>query len=105
MGEQQPPADGAQHGEDQGPARRAEPARADGPLEDAEGDDEKDEDPVLQYLGVREALPEALRTQRPGARVVPDQQEQGEPEEEEGPMARPAPPAGLADGEDAHGEN
>jgi hypothetical protein len=66
----------------------------------------KHEYAVLDHLRVAHALPEALRTQWPGAWIIAHQQEGRQREEDEGPMPRPRHPArAVQDGEGAHDQD
>src|SRR2546422_3192328 len=104
--EKEAAADGAEERKDERRAPGAQATRADHPLEEREGDDQQDEHAVLQYLRVRHALPEPQGPERPRAGVVADQQEAGEPEEDQRPVARPARPAGrVQDREEPHREH
>src|SRR5205823_5734223 len=86
--EQQPAADRAQQREHKAPRALRQPLRAHHPLEDGEGDHEQDERAVLQHVGQRQALPESCGAQRPGTRVVADEEKRRESQEQEGPVTR-----------------
>src|SRR5712691_7248751 len=106
MREKEAAADGAEERKDERRAPGAQATRADHPLEEREGDDQQDEHAVLQHLGVGHALPKPQGPERPRAGVVADQQEAGEPEEDQRPVARPARPAGREqDREEPHRED
>src|SRR5436309_2491136 len=103
MREKEAAADGAEERKDERRVPGAQATRADHPLEEREGDDQQDEHAVLQHLGVGHALPEPQGPERPRAGVVADQQEAGEPQEDQRPVARPARSAGrVQDCEDPH---
>src|SRR2546428_337859 len=105
MREKEAAADGAEERKDERRAPGAQATRADHPLEEREGDDQQDEHAVLQHLGVGHALPEPQGPERPRAGVVADQQEAGETQEDQRPVARPARSAGrVQDREKPHRE-
>src|SRR6059036_54121 len=104
--QEEAPADRADERKDERRLPGAQAPRADHPLEDREDDDQQDEHAVLEHSGIRPALPEPQRPEGPGAGVVADRQEGGEPEEDQRPVARPARAAGRVDDrEQPHGEH
>ena len=85
---------------------RPRTADAHQPLEEPEADHQQHDEPVLQDVGQRHALPESGGAQRPRARIVSDEHEHAEAEEEERPVPRPArAPRSLEHREHAHGED
>src|SRR5881396_3441928 len=99
-------ADRAEEREDERRPPGAHATRADHPLEGRKHDDQQDEHAVLEHGGIRPALPEPQGPEGPGAGVVADHEKNGEPEEDQRPVARPARAAGrVEDREEPHGEH
>src|SRR5256886_6980629 len=92
--EKEATTDGAEERKDERRSPGGEAPGAHHPLEGREDEDQQDEDAMLEHRGVRPAFPESQRPEGPGAGVVPDQQEDSQPEEDQRPVARPARPAG-----------
>src|SRR3990172_4879585 len=84
VGEEPPPAGGAQEGEDVGPPRGAEAPGAHRPLEGGEGHDERHRQPVLEDVGEQHALPEAGGAERPRARIVAEEENAASPRKRSG---------------------
>ena len=96
----------AEERKDERGARGAQPPCPHRPLEDGEHHHQAHGNPMLENRRIGHSFPEALGTEGPGAGVVAHNEEDGQTQKDERPVARPAAPDRAGDdGEQTHGED